>query len=235
MSPLPAMTLSKTAADFIDDRHIGSLLQAPAPAAAQVREIIAKSLEKQALSVAETAALLRAESPELVEEIFAAARELKQRVYGNRIVLFAPLYIGNHCVNACRYCGFSRDNHEAVRRTLTPRELVEQVIALEEKGHKRLILVFGEHPQYDAAFIAECVRTVYDTRQGHGEIRRVNINAAPLDHEGYRSSRRLTTTRPTAACTRPTPARATSSTASTASAAPWRPAATTSASAPWSA
>jgi len=187
MSPLPAMTLSKTAVDFIDDAHIEGLLQAPAPAASQVREIIAKSLEKQALSVAETAVLLRAESPELTAEIFAAARELKRRVYGNRIVLFAPLYIGNHCVNACRYCGFSRDNHEAVRRTLTPRELVEQVVALEEKGHKRLILVFGEHPQYDAAFMAECVRTVYDTRQGHGEIRRVNINAAPLDDAGYRA------------------------------------------------
>ena len=187
MSGLPAMTLSQTATDFIDDAHILGLLSAPAPDPAQVREVIAKSLAKEALSVAEAAMLLRVEEPELVEEVFAAARELKRRVYGNRIVLFAPLYIGNACVNECKYCGFRKSNHESVRRTLTEVELAAQVTALEAKGHKRLILVFGEHPDYDAEFMARCVSTVYRTRDGHGEIRRVNINAAPLDHEGYRT------------------------------------------------
>jgi 2-iminoacetate synthase len=181
------MTLSQTATDFIDDAHILGLLSAPAPDPAQVREVIAKSLAKEALSVAEAAMLLRVEEPELVEEVFAAARELKRRVYGNRIVLFAPLYIGNACVNECKYCGFRKSNHESVRRTLTEVELAAQVTALEAKGHKRLILVFGEHPDYDAEFMARCVSTVYRTRDGHGEIRRVNINAAPLDHEGYRT------------------------------------------------
>ena len=94
--------------------------------------------------------------------------------------------MGNQCVNDCLYCGFRRSNREAVRRTLSEAELRRQVEALERVGHKRLILVFGEHPDYDADTIAGCVRTVYETRVGHGEIRRVNINAAPLDHEGYR-------------------------------------------------
>ena len=187
MSGLPSMTLSRTATDFIDDASLHALLAQPAPAAGQVRDIVAKSLAKEALTVAETAVLLRVDSPELVEELFAAARELKRRVYGNRIVLFAPLYVGNACVNDCAYCGFRRTNHDSLRRTLTAPELAAQVTALEAKGHKRLILVFGEHPQYDAEFIANCVRTVYATRNGHGEIRRVNINAAPLDHEGYRT------------------------------------------------
>ena len=101
-------------------------------------------------------------------------------------MLFAPLYIGNDCTNDCQYCAFRRSNREEVRRTLDEDELRQQVVALENKGHKRLILVFGEHPHYDAEFIAECVRHVYATTTGHGEIRRVNINAAPLDHDGYR-------------------------------------------------
>jgi 2-iminoacetate synthase len=108
-------------------------------------------------------------------------------VYGNRIVLFAPLYVGNNCTNDCLYCAFRRSNREAVRRTLDEDELRQQVLALERKGHKRLILVFGEHPHYDAEFMAECVHHVYATTAGHGEIRRVNINAAPLDHDGYRT------------------------------------------------
>ena len=186
MCALPAMTLSREAVDFIDENYLNSLLGQSRPSAARVREIIAKSLAKEALSVEETAVLLLAEDPELLEEIFAAARQLKETVYGNRIVLFAPLYIGNDCINDCTYCAFKRSNFQAVRRTLTTDEIRQQVTALEDKGHKRLILVFGEHAKYDADFIADTVRNVYSVRSGHGEIRRVNINAAPLDHEGYR-------------------------------------------------
>lgn len=179
--------LSAHALDFIDDDRFAALLASPAPERSRVRELVAKSLEKHALSVEETAVLLRASDPELVEELFAAARTLKETVYGNRIVLFAPLYIGNECTNDCAYCGFRRSNHEAVRRTLDEAEVRRQVAALEEKGQKRLILVFGEHPGYDAEFIAGAVRTVYDVKTGHGEIRRVNINAAPFDHAGFRT------------------------------------------------
>ena len=108
-------------------------------------------------------------------------------MYGNRIVLFAPLYVGNHCVNDCAYCGFRRQNRDVVRRTLSTDELRQQVAAIEDQGHKRLIVVFGEHPRYDADFIATCVRSLYDVRVGHGEIRRINVNAAPLDHAGFRT------------------------------------------------
>jgi 2-iminoacetate synthase len=176
--------LSRSGYDFIDEDYLHGLLNRPVQPG-EVREIIAKSLSKQPLSVAETAALLSVEKPELLEEIFDAARQLKRDVYGNRIVLFAPLYVGNNCTNDCVYCAFRRSNREAVRRTLEEEELRQQVLALERKGHKRLILVFGEHPHYDAEFMAECVHHVYATTSGHGEIRRVNLNAAPLDHNGY--------------------------------------------------
>lgn len=186
MPKLPEMTLSDGAVDFIDDAALTALLAAPPPEAAAVRDVIAKSLSKTALSVAETATLLNARDPDLVEEIFAAARELKRAVYGNRIVLFAPLYIGNDCVNDCLYCAFRQSNVESIRRTLSHEEIRRQVEALEQRGHKRLILVFGEHPRYDADYIHDCVQTVYDVKVGHGEIRRVNINAAPFDVTGFR-------------------------------------------------
>lgn len=187
MRNLPKMELSNGAVDFINDAYLNSLLaEKKQPNIHHVRDIIAKSLDKQALSLEETAVLLRADSPEAVEEIFEAARQLKRNVYGNRIVLFAPLYIGNNCVNDCLYCAFRRSNPEAVRRTLSSDEIHEQVTALEDRGHKRLILVFGEHPQYGAEFIANAVRDVYSVRSGHGEIRRVNINAAPLNPDDYR-------------------------------------------------
>ncbi len=185
MSGMPALKLSERAIDFIDENHINGLLAGKRPDAGRVREIIAKSLAKKALSVEETATLLLADTPDLNEEIFETARQLKKNVYGNRIVLFAPLYVGNKCVNDCTYCAFKRSNTLAIRRTLNQDELRQQVEALENKGHKRLILVFGEHQAYDPEFIARSVRTVYGTKVGHGEIRRVNINAAPLDHEGY--------------------------------------------------
>lgn len=177
--------LSESGYDFINDAYLESLVSGPVDPG-QVRAIIAKSLAKEPLTVEETAVLVRAETPELVEEIFAAARELKEKVYGNRIVLFAPLYIGSLCVNDCVYCGFRRTNRQAVRMTLSSAEIAEEVKALLSRGHKRLILVFGEHPRYTPEFIADCVQTVYSQSLGYSRIRRVNINAAPLDHEGFR-------------------------------------------------
>lgn len=183
---MPSMELSKNCKDFIDDAYIESLVHDTKSDADKVREIIAKSLKKEALTVEETAALLAADD-EVTEEIFAAAKQLKDTVYGNRIVLFAPLYIGNKCINDCSYCGFKCSNRDVDRRTLSHEELRGQTVALEKQGHKRLIMVYGEHPDYDADFIASTVKTVYETKsEPHGEIRRVNINAAPLDVEGYK-------------------------------------------------
>jgi len=187
MPSLPDLTLSQRAVDFIDDEYITRLTQRPTPDPRQFRDVLAKALDKQPLQPEETAVLIAADEPEYIEEMFAAARELKRRVYGNRIVLFAPLYVGNDCINDCAYCAFRRSNDAEIRRTLSGEELRSQVNALQDRGHKRLILVFGEHPAYDPEFIAQCVRTVYAIKRGHGEIRRVNINAAPLDVAGYKT------------------------------------------------
>ncbi len=180
------LKLSEGAVDFIDEERLHGLLEQPADPG-RVREVVAKAMQKEPLDLDETAALLAADDGDLCERVFDAARQLKRDVYGNRIVLFAPLYVGNQCTNDCRYCAFRRSNAEAVRRTLAPPELRAQVEAMENRGHKRIILVFGEHPQYSPEFIADCVREVYSVRAGQGEIRRVNINAAPLDHDGYRT------------------------------------------------
>jgi iron-only hydrogenase maturation protein HydG len=130
--------------------------------------------------------LVNANTPELIEEIKEGAKELKRLVYGNRIVLFAPLYIGNKCTNDCAYCGFRISNKDAIRKTLTDEELVKEIESLEDKGQKRLILVYGEHPEYSPGYIAHTVKIAYGVKKGKGEIRRVNINAAPLDVDGFR-------------------------------------------------
>lgn len=153
----------------------------------QIRDIIEKSLSKQRLDPEETAALLSVTDPELRQMILEGAHELKERIYGNRIVLFAPLYVGNECINDCVYCGFRQSNKDCLRSTLSKQQLIDETKALVETGHKRLIMVYGEHPMYSADYIADTVQTVYDTKYKKGEIRRVNINAAPMDIEGFRT------------------------------------------------
>ena len=177
--------LSESGIDFVNEPLFTDLLFRKADPG-RIREIIAKSKNKEALALEETAALLNADEPELVEQIFDTARQLKKDVYGNRIVLFAPIYIGNYCVNDCAYCGFRRSNPESIRRTLSTEELHDQVRNILKMGHKRTIAVFGEHPNYGPEFIADCVEQIYSVRDHRNSIRRVNINAAPLSHEGYR-------------------------------------------------
>ncbi|MDN5353274.1 MAG: 2-iminoacetate synthase [Candidatus Cloacimonadota bacterium] len=172
---------------FIPTQKINELLeQSKQPSKQQVEEILAKSKSKQRLEMAETAALLNLQDPELLQKIFTTAHELKEEMYGNRIVMFAPLYVGNECVNDCVYCGFRISNKNCFRKTLSKEELINETQALEKRGHKRLIMVYGEHPMYSPEYIADTVHTVYNTKIGNGEIRRVNINAAPMDVEGYK-------------------------------------------------
>ena len=172
---------------FIDAEEIWDYLKLPQASPERVRAIIQKSLDKNRLNLEEVAALVNTTDPALVAEILEGARELKKRVYGNRIVLFAPLYIGNKCTNNCRYCGFRTSNKEAERVTLNDAQIVEAVEALEETGQKRLILVYGEHPLYTPEYIANNVKLVYGIKKDNGEIRRVNINAAPMEIEGFRT------------------------------------------------
>lgn len=173
---------------FIPEQEIFDILEKTKnPSKARVQEIIAKSLDKNRLSPEETATLINCEDPELIQEIYKGARALKEKIYGNRIVLFAPLYVGNECVNDCVYCGFRVSNKETHRNTLTMDQLEEEVKALESRGHKRLIMVYGEHHMYSPEFIRDTVLKTYETKEGKGEIRRVNINAAPLDVEGFKT------------------------------------------------
>lgn len=188
------MTIQHTASragdghvSFIPTAEIERLLaDTRPPEPSFIREILAKARGKQRLELRETAALIRIQDPEQTAAIFDTARALKQAVYGNRIVLFAPLYIGNDCINDCAYCGFRSSNPAVERATLSPELLTGEVDALLAKGHKRLILVFGEHPRYSPDYIADTVRQVYARRVGNGNIRRVNINAAPMAVEGYK-------------------------------------------------
>lgn len=171
---------------FIDVGEINQYLDQKKPDNSRVTEIINKAIEKNRLSMDEVACLILADKPEQIDLIKEGATKLKENVYGNRIVLFAPLYVGSQCTNDCQYCGFRISNKQAQRSTLSDIQLIDEVKALEENGQKRLILVFGEHPKYNAQYIADTARKVYSIKQGNGEIRRVNINAAPLSVDGFK-------------------------------------------------
>ncbi len=178
--------------DFIPDDEIEKKLEerrAPSPAA--VREILEKSRAIQTLTPDETAALLNVRDQALWRQMFQAAAEIKTKVYDNRIVTFAPLYLSNLCVNDCQYCGFRRSNQDAQRQILSPDEVRRETEVLAGQiGHKRLIVVYGEHPKSGIDYMVETLKAIYGvkvkTRNGWGSIRRVNVNAAPLAIEELR-------------------------------------------------
>ena len=172
--------------DFIPDGEIFRLLgETGEPSAARVRELIAKALAVETLTLAELAELMRVRDEGLWDEMRAAAGAVKHKVYDNRIVTFAPLYLGSKCVNDCEYCGLRRSNPAVARRVLAMDAVRAETEALAGRlGHKRLIVVYGEHPESGVDYIAESIREVYSVkvpaRRGVGQIRRVNVNAAPM-------------------------------------------------------
>lgn len=170
---------------FIDECEIWDYINNTTSTPEKVKEVVEKSLAKNRLSLEETAVLINANDESSLQILKDGAKEIKKRIYGNRIVLFAPLYVGNKCYNNCIYCGFRASNIHQVRKTLSYEELKKEVEVLINEGQKRLILVYGEHAKYNADFIADTVRCTYGVKSGNGEIRRVNINAAPLDTEGF--------------------------------------------------
>jgi len=177
----------KPMTSFIDSEEIWNYIHKTISTKEKVREIISKSLSKKRLNLEEVAVLINTDDPQLIEEIKDGAKTLKKTIYGNRIVLFAPLYVGSKCANNCTYCGFRASNKEVVRKTLNDQELVSEVEALEENGQKRLILVYGEHAHYTPEYIAHTVKVAYSVRKGNGEIRRININAAPMEIKGFKT------------------------------------------------
>lgn len=183
-------TDSDKAAEFIHDGEIGQTLEYAARNRNNetlVGEILDKAAEGKGLTHREAAVLLECDRPELVERMFTLAREIKRKLYGNRIVMFAPLYLSNYCVNGCVYCPYHAKNRTIPRRKLTQEEIRREVTALQDMGHKRLAVEAGEHPlQNPIEYILESIDTIYSIRHRNGAIRRVNINIAATTVENYR-------------------------------------------------
>ena len=181
---------SKKAEEFIDDAEIKETLRYAAENRNNI-PLIESILEKAArlggLSHREAAVLLECGDPASIEKIYALAREVKRRNYGNRIVMFAPLYLSNYCVNECRYCPYHHHNTHIARRQLSQEDIVREVVALQDMGHKRLALETGEDPvNCPIVYVLESIKTIYGIKHKNGAIRRVNVNIAATTVENYR-------------------------------------------------
>ena len=152
-----------------------------------IEQLIEKAALCKGLTHREAAVLLECNQPDLIERIFHLAKEIKQKFYGNRIVMFAPLYLSNYCVNGCVYCPYHAKNKTIARKKLTQEEIRREVIALQDMGHKRLALEAGEHPSLNPIeYILESIQTIYSIKHKNGAIRRVNVNIAATTVENYR-------------------------------------------------
>ena len=152
-----------------------------------IDQILAKARLRKGLRHREAAVLLDCEIPEKVEELFELARQIKQDFYGNRIVMFAPLYLSNYCVNGCVYCPYHMKNKHIARKKLTQEEIRREVIALQDMGHKRLALETGEDPVNNPIeYVLDSIKTIYSIKHKNGAIRRVNVNIAATTVENYR-------------------------------------------------
>ena len=152
-----------------------------------IRDILNKSLELKGLNISDIAALCSINDPSLLSELFLTAKQVKEKIYGRRLVIFAPLYISNLCKNECLYCAFRATNPDIKRRALNQSEIANEVRILIEQGHKRVLLVSGEsYPKQGFQYVLDAIETVYATKSGHGEIRRVNVNVAPLTLDEFK-------------------------------------------------
>lgn len=181
---------SNVATEFIDDGEIQATLRY-ADENKDNLELIASFIEKaracKGLTHREAAVLLACENEEMLSRIFQLAEQIKQEFYGNRIVLFAPLYLSNYCVNGCTYCPYHQKNHHIPRKKLTQEEIRREVIALQDMGHKRLAIEAGEDPVNNPIdYILESIQTIYSIKHKNGAIRRVNVNIAATTVENYR-------------------------------------------------
>lgn len=174
-------------ADFIPQEEIEGLLEEALGAPSELAEkIVEKAREAKGLEPYEVAVLLQAKGEDLWQKIFSAAGEIKEKIYGKRMVLFAPLYISDYCINNCRYCGYRRDN-KFTRRRLTWEELEQEVRILESLGHKRLAVEAGEDPRNcPLEYVVEVIRRIYRITEKNGSIRRVNVNIAATTVDEYR-------------------------------------------------
>ena len=178
------------ATEFISDEEIQDTLayaQAHKNDRALVETLLNRAADCKGLSHREAAVLLECDEPDLVERMYHLAEEIKQKFYGNRIVMFAPLYLSNYCVNGCRYCPYHGQNKHIARKQLSQEEIVKEVIALQDMGHKRLALETGEDPvRCPIEYVLESIKTIYGIKHKNGAIRRVNVNIAATTVENYR-------------------------------------------------
>jgi len=179
--------------DFIKEENVNNLLNKNQIEDYSLQnKIIEKARIGKGLSTEDCAILLSIENPDVLDNLFETAKELKNRIYGNRLVLFAPLYLTNHCVNNCLYCAFRRDNNEIERSTLTIDEVRKETKHLINEGHKRILLVAGEHPKESTIKrIGETVENIYSINIDGNNIRRININSAPLTLEEFKELKRF--------------------------------------------
>lgn len=181
---------SLKAEEFISDEEIRETLayaDANKDNLEVIDQILTKARERKGLTHREASVLLACDLPEKTEEIFALAEQLKKDYYGNRIVLFAPLYLSNYCVNGCVYCPYHAKNKHIARKKLTQEEIIKEVTALQDMGHKRLAIEAGEDPVNNPIeYILECIHTIYSIKHKNGAIRRVNVNIAATTVENYR-------------------------------------------------
>ena len=181
---------SLKAEEFISDEEIRETLayaDANKENVELIDQILAKAKECKGLTHREASVLLACPIPEKIQDMYDLAAEIKKEFYGNRIVLFAPLYLSNYCVNGCVYCPYHKKNQHIARKKLTQEEIVKEVTALQDMGHKRLAIEAGEDPiNNPIEYILECIQTIYSIKHKNGAIRRVNVNIAATTVENYR-------------------------------------------------
>ena len=172
---------------FINHEYIYKILEETKnPSNEQIKEVLNRAKNREGLDYKDIAILLQAEDEKDLKEIYYLAGEIKKDIYGKRVVVFAPLYVSDYCVNNCVYCGYKRDN-KFNRRRLTMDEVAQEVKILEQMGHKRLALELGEDPvNAPIDYVLECLDTIYKTQNNNGEIRRVNVNIAATTVENYK-------------------------------------------------
>ncbi len=189
MSNIEYNPKSEHASEFIHDGEIRATLEyarAHRDDKALIEEILLKAAEGKGISHREAAVLIEVDDMEVEQRMYDIARKLKERIYGNRIVMFAPLYLSNHCINGCVYCPYHAKNRTIPRRKLTQEEIRREVIALQDMGHKRLALETGEHPKLNPIeYVLESIDTIYSIHHRNGAIRRVNVNIAATTVENY--------------------------------------------------
>lgn len=181
------MNIEERNKNFIDRDKLYGLIEGKKPSQTEVDDILNKALKLKGLDLYDVAALLRVEDAKQIHQIMECAKTVKEAIYGKRLVLFAPIYTGNVCMNNCTYCSFRKDNHLIKRKILTMQEIAEETSALLKQGHKRALLICGENNKNGTDYMVEAIRTTYGVRERGGKdyIRRINVELAPMEVEDF--------------------------------------------------